>query len=237
MERCSNENVKATELEQAVIASLRELARDRKLVAKLVATSHQRGHEQLSHKQELINSKEQDRRKNEQEIRNLIAAIAEGQGEIARQVLTQRIEELTIAGKALESDLILLREDLNQAKSNVIDCSEAFEILRIFREEFDRLAPVEQANHLKNIVRSIVIKPDQTLLEVFGCGPDGGFVLKGSKTLENADCTNRTDAALGVLDCTGVAPSRSPVRTVSRLVEADGIEPTTPSLQSWCSPN
>lgn len=227
LERCSNENVNAVELEEAVIASLRELAKDRKLVAKLIATSHENGHRQLAHKLELINSKEQDRRKNEQEINNLVAAIAEGKEAITRQVLSQKIEELTISGKALESELMLLREDLKQAKSNVIDCSEAFETLRIFREEFDSLPPGEQASQLKNIVHGIVIKPDETVVEVFGSGPESSFVLKGSKTLGNSACTERTGFALAVSGCTGIAPSRSAVRTGSRLVDRMGIEPTT----------
>ncbi|MBI1860187.1 MAG: recombinase zinc beta ribbon domain-containing protein [Deltaproteobacteria bacterium] len=191
LERCSNENVNAVELEEAVIASLRELAKDRKLVAKLIATSHENGHRQLAHKLELINSKEQDRRKNEQEINNLVAAIAEGKEAITRQVLS------------------------------------AFETLRIFREEFDSLPPGEQASQLKNIVHGIVIKPDETVVEVFGSGPESSFVLKGSKTLGNSACTERTGFALAVSGCTGIAPSRSAVRTGSRLVDRMGIEPTT----------
>ena len=122
---------------------------------------------------------------------------------------------------------MLLREDLNRAKSNVIDCSEAFEALRIFREEFDGLSPGEQAGPIKNIVHGIVIKPDQTIVEVFGSGPDGGFVLKGSKTFENSGCTDRTGLAPAVSDCTEVAPSRSAVRTGFRMVDRKGIEPST----------
>ena len=105
---------------------------------------------------------------------------------------------------------------------HLIDCSQAFAVLRVFREEFDSLTPGEQGDALKDIVHGIVIKPDQTFLEVFGSGQESGFVLKGSKTLENTGCTGFAPANS---DCTGVAPSRSPVRTVFREVEVGGIEP------------
>lgn len=148
-------------------------------------------------------------------------AIAGGQGEVARQVRTQRIEELTIAGKAIESELLLLREDLNQAKDNVIACSQAFTMLQVFREEFDSLTPGEQADTLKDVIHGIVIKPDQTIVEVFGAGSDSAFVLQGSKTLGNEGL--------------GPATSRSPVRTVFREMGPAGIEPATAGLEIPCS--
>ncbi len=222
LERCVVENIPAIELEEAVIAHLRKLASDKALVAKLIAGSQQIGAESLAHKQELVNSKEQERRKLTLQIDNLVNTLAESPWDVSKKVLLEKLEEFTKTREKVEAELKSLREDLNKAKDNVIDLSSSFALLRAFREEFRTRPLGEQADVLRDIVRELVVLPDRFILDLYGAPADKYF-------------TDTSSGAGGSLGSSGDLSSRSLVRTVSRLVGPGGIEPPTPRLEIWCS--
>jgi site-specific DNA recombinase len=214
LHRCKIENVPALQLEEALIARLKDLSTDRDLVLELIRSTSSDSKGKLEHQKTLMAVKEQERRKLEQKVKNLYDAISEESDREVRAGLSQAakeaIQQLELAKNALED----IKRDYDQS-NNVVDISDAMEFIRVFNDgAFDAQPVAAQAEILKNRVRRIVVRDNGVYVEVFGRPPEPILrLIDGGLKKENP-----TQSPEG---------SRSGVRTVSKLVEMTGIEPAT----------
>ena len=224
LHRCRVENVPALQLEEAVVARLKDLASDRELVAELARTTVSDSKDKLEHKKSLIAAKEQERRKFDQMVKNLEDAIAEESDKESRAGLSQKLKSTRLNLEQAQLCLAGLKEEYAQA-NNVVDVSEAMEFLREFRDGAFEAQPVGvQTEMLKCRIRRMIVKENQVYIEIFGRKPEPVLRLLGS---EGPEIKNPTLVAPG--------STRSENRTVFKLVGATGFEPATFCTPSKCS--
>lgn len=211
LHRCRVENVPALLLEQAIIGRLKDLASDRDLVAELARSTVADSREKLEHKKSLIAAKEQERRKLEQKVKNLLDAIAEESDKSTRADLSQKMRITKDELAQAEIGLLDLKQDYEQT-SNVVDISAMMEFLREFRDGAFEEQPVAiQAEMLKCRIRRIIVKENGVYVEIFGRKPEPVLQMLGNGESETK---NPTIAALGA--------TRSENLTVFKLV---GVTP------------
>ena len=219
LHRCKIENIPALQLEEAIIARLKDLASDRELVAEIARTTVASSQSNSEHKRSLIAAKEQERRKLDQRVKNIYEAVADETDKDVRTGLTQKAKDICQQLSQAESALAELNLDFNKT-SNVIDVSGVMEFIRVFRESaFDAQPVAAQAEILKSRIRRIVVRENGVYVEVYGREPETilQFCDKGQKK----EHPTRSPAGF-----------RSGVRTVFNLVDPIGLEPTT-STMPW----
>ncbi len=220
--RCHVETIPALDLEEAIVARLRELAHDKTLVARLVKESANSSQGRLEHERSLLAAKEQERRKVQLKLDNLLEAISEETDKGLRAALSEKAKDFHAQLEQVESALFTLKTESSRASSNVIDLNIAFGMLKAFREGFDKQPISIQAEILKDVVRRIVVHSDKIVAEFYGAKPVQ-ISLAGDGLLDK----QKYEPASAAL--------RSPVRTVFKLVEAVGVEPTSGKLTTRTS--
>ena len=123
--------------------------------------------DQLEDLEALIAAKDNERRQTQKTIDNLIATVAEAPGEGTKRVLLAKIEALTTALEPIEQEWARLKQDRRNVAKNVVDCEDAFQLLRIFNQEFHKRAAHEQHEVLKDVIRRIVVKEDGLTAEYY----------------------------------------------------------------------
>ncbi len=211
LHRCKVENISAIRIEEAVIARLRELANDRLLVEELARSTVRNTRDSFEHKKALAVSHENDRKRIQQKVNNLLESIAETDDKIVRNGLTGKLRELQSQLERIEIAIGQLGVAAENPGS-VVDVSSVFLLLKIFRTEFEKTDVSVQAEILRDIVCEISVKEDGVLVKIFGL---------------NSGNSSKKRPAL----------SRSGVRTVSNLVDGSGVEPLAPTMPLWCSTN
>ena len=234
LERCPFELISAPYLEEAVISRLTVLAHDKVLLASLIKNSDTSSQSRLEHLGSLISTKEEAHRKLEKQRDGLFGIVADAPGEKSKKALLEKIEDLTSQMEAVEREKESLREERKNLASSVIDLKDAFELIRVFCKEFGKLAAHEQHELLKNAVSRVVVQEDRLIVEYYASpredilpvGPHDIFAPdSGAKSLALKKQKPESDGY------------RTPVRTLSNLVETVGVEPTSesrPSPESTC---
>lgn len=214
LERCKIENVPALQIEEALISRLKDLSSDRDLIAELVKSTLSGKRESLEHEKAVIAVKEQERRKLDQKLKNLYDTISEEDNRDLRAGLPEKAKETKRSLDQTELVIVDLKREY-QASNNVVDISGAMEVVRVFREKaFDAQPVAPQSEILKSRVRRIVIRENGVHVEILGRFPERSVLLSQSPDKK-------------IPTAIPLAGSRSGVLTVSKLVEATGIEPAT----------
>ena len=224
LHRCSIENIPALQLEEAIIARLKDLATDRELVSEIARTTAVSSRSNSEHKRSLIAAKEQERRKLDQRIKNIYEAVADEVDKEVRSGLTLKAKDICHQLSLAELALAELKREFDET-SNVIDISGVMEFIQVFRDSaFDAQPVAAQAEILKSRVRRIKVRDGGVYVEIYGRDPQKILNLKevGQKA------ENLTQAPAG---------SRSGVRTVFKLLEVTGIEPATSNMPCSRSPS
>ena len=204
LQRCKIENIPAIQLEEAVIARLKDLSNDRATIKALTQSSASEGAAKLEHQKALIASKEQERRKLEQKLKNLYEAISDEADRDLRLALSEKTKDTKKLLDEAELALHDLKRDYDQA-NNVVDISNVMQLLKVFKEgAFEALSVAAQAEILKERVRRLVVRENGIYVEVYGGKPEEGFRL-----------LNQSRSTL------------SGVRTGFKLVRSRGLEPLT----------
>lgn len=162
------ENIPATDLEEAVIQRLKIVAHDQVLLAKLVRESHTDESKRVEHLRSVLMAKENERRKVSNQLDNLIETISECDDKTTRQILQKKVAEFEEKRIGVEGEILLLKEDLKNLSDKLVDAKSAFEILRVFREGFEKQSLSVQSDTLSNIVRRVVVKDGSILMEIYG---------------------------------------------------------------------
>jgi site-specific DNA recombinase len=213
LHRCPMENVPAPLLEESIVSRLKDLSNDRDLVTELAKASSSESKSRIDHQKSLIAAKEQERRRLEQKLDNIYDSISESDDKDLRSGLTVKAKEIKFQLEQATTALVSMKAEYERV-ANVVDVSEAFEYIKIFKNgAFDAQPVTVQAEILKNRVRRIVVKEDGVYVEIYGRKPE--LVIKSLGQNEGI----KKPAVLG--------SSRSGVRTVFNLVGVAGFEPTT----------
>jgi site-specific DNA recombinase len=237
LHRCRVENISAQLLEEAIVSRLKDLSNDKHLIAEIAKASSSESKSKLDHQKSLIGSKEQERRKLDQKLKNLYETISETDDKELRFGLTEKAKE--VRAQLGQADMAL--EDLKSEfsrSSNVVDVSTAFEFLKIFRNGAFEAQPVAvQAEVLRNRIKRIIVKTDGVVVEIYGRKPELVPVGDGSEEaldFQAQKLKNPPHLAMGGFEKkSGI--NRSTVRTVFKLVGAIGFEPTTLWSQTRCA--
>ncbi|MBX2986288.1 MAG: recombinase family protein [Bdellovibrionaceae bacterium] len=202
LHRCKVENVPAVQVEEAVVGRLKELAKDKLLIEELARESAKLSLRSTKSNSDMLELRESEAVKLRTKVHNLVEAIEDESDKVARKGLTARLSNLQVQLEQCEGYILKAREELNR-NSNVVDVKSVFSLLKAFRSEFDKIDISMQAEVLKDIVAEIEVHPDGIQVKYIG---------------------------LGSGNTKGPASSRSFVRSVSKLVDLDGIEPTTSNM-------
>lgn len=197
LQRCTIENVSAVQLEEAVIGRLRELANDRILIEELALKMVKEARELAAHQKSLMAIQENEKKRIQQKIANLIEAVADEGDRTLRAGLAAKLRELQEQFQVLEASLL---QNNGAEGGNVADVSSVFSLLKSFRKDFEKADVSVQTEILKDVVAGIDVQRDGIQVKVFG---------NELKSLGEP------------------AANRSPVRSVFNLVEMTGIEPAT----------
>jgi hypothetical protein len=194
LRRCKIESVSAVQVEEAVIARLRQLANDRPLVEALARNLARETVARSEHQKALLSSHLQEKRRLEQKVANLLETISETDNKAIRNSLTTKLSELQDQLEKIEIVVSRLKNEDRQS-GNVLDVSSAFSLLKAFKNQFEKADASIQAEILKNVVAGIEVREDGILVKIFG---------------------SNSGNPLGIRP----AVSRSGVRPVFNLVEA-----------------
>ncbi len=224
LHRCKFENIPALQLEEAIIARLKDLSNDRELVTEIARATVANSKTNVDHKRALVAAKEQERRKLDQRVKNLYEAIADESDRELRSGLLAAAKDASNLLAMAELALNDLNRDLDRT-ANVIDISGVMEYIRVFRDGGFEAQPVAvQSEILKNRIRRIVVRENGVYVEYYCRKPE----LVWSNPTDPQKAKNLTQTPEG---------SRSGVRAVSNLVELIRIELTTSCMPCKRSPS
>lgn len=225
LHRCRVENVSAPILEEAIISRLKDLSKDKKLIAEIAKASSSESKSKLEHQKSLMATKEQERRKLDQKLKNLYETISETDDKELRAGLTEKAKEVRVQLNQADMAFEVLKSEYSRS-SNVVDVSVAFEYLKVFRDGAFETQPVSvQAEFLRNRIKRIVVQDDGVVVEIYGRKPE--LVLLGDGSSEGLDFQGQKlksppHLAMGGFEKkSGI--NRSTVRTVFKLVGETGF--------------
>ena len=212
-ERCPLENIPAVQVEEAVIARLSILAKDKALLMELLKsnTHHMAG--RLEQMDSLILSKEQERRRIEKHIDGIMLSMAEA-GASSRKLLTQKLDESVDLKTAIENEIRSLKDQKSNLKGSVIELNDAVMVIRSFLKGFEKRPVHEQKEVLKDVLKSITVHPEKLVLEIYSIEAEEEIPFDTNEGLPAelaGDSSNKS----------GLEHSRTAVRTAFRVV--DGI--------------
>ena len=217
-ERCPLESIPAVQVEEAVIARLSLLAKDKALLMELLKsnTHHMAG--RLEQLDALVLSKDQERRRIEKHIDGIMLSMADA-GASSRKLLTQKLDETVDLKTAIENEVRSLKEQKSNLKGSVIELNDAVRVIRAFLKGFDKRPVHEQKEILKDVMRSITVHPDKLVLEIYGKEAEDEIPFNVNEGLPSEIAGGSSEPE----HC------RTAVRTAFRVVEAEGIEPSSAS--------
>ena len=213
LKRCKIENVPAPILEEAIVSRMKDLSGDRKIIAELVRLTSSKSQANTDLQKSLIAAKEQERRKLEQKIGNLLEAISEENDRDLRMSLTNMTKDLKSQLDQTTAAIVGLKQDYEHS-CKVVDITEALKLIQIFKTgAFDALPVSTQAEILKERIRRIVVQENGLYVEYFGKKPEYvSGIFDGDGKKEDLSAARSTPA--GVL-------------TAFKLVHSRGFEPLT----------
>jgi hypothetical protein len=192
LHRCVVETISAIQLEEAVIARLKELANDRLLVEELARTTVRQQAEQFQHQKAFLGVQEAEVKKLRQKVDNLMEAIAEESDRAIRSGLTGKLREMQKQLEVSEAAILELREH-SATGGSVADVSSVFALLNSFKNGFDKADVSLQAEVLRDVVAEIEVQKEGVKVKVFGLsGGTAGILAKnysiGSPSAKPAVC-------------------------------------------------
>ncbi len=210
LKRCRLERIQALGIEEAVIAELGRLAKDKGFLKIILEGSSQSGEQKNEKIHSLLKSREQQRREQENKLNALTGALTEADLPDVRKVIFEKIADTKALADKISQEIESLKNEVSTGSSNIIDLSSAFKVLKEFRGNFHTYSVTEQAEVLRDVIAEVVLQEDEVKLDLYGVekplvfSPPEGFH----------------------------EPSRAGVRPLFNLVEAVGVEPTSECLHS-----
>lgn len=239
LDRCEMERMPAARLEEAVISRLMELARNPKLLAQLATDAEVNTEELTKEVDQMINSKEQEKRKLDRMVDNLVATLAELPEGMTPKTILGKVQELEGQREQLSRALAELRDERKRkGGGKVISTEHVFRVFRLFQRDFPSRPAHEQREILRSVVSKVVVQESGLRVFYYGSPRDDKLLeadpasvearLLGKPSAVPASKAAKTDAKI-----TNSGPSfdRTGVRAVSELVEDRRFELLTPRMQ------
>jgi hypothetical protein len=219
------ERIPALELEAAMLARLRLLAKNPKLIAQIAHDSKQEGVQGTPNLEKLIELKKSEITDIKAKISNLAERIAALPKEFPAEGLFENLQMLEATKEAARTGLKDLESEL-KAGRQIVDMEYVFKALQLFNKgEFSELTPTEQKDLIDGFVYRITLTENKIHAEYYGQADMDIFDFDGvCRKSEKGQKNNLEGPRSGVL------PSFN-------LVDANGIEPMTPTMPLWCSTN
>ncbi len=239
LDRCQMERMPAVRLEEAVISRLMELARDKKLLAQLASDSDVNTEELTKEIDQVLASKEQDKRKLDRMIDNLITTLAELPDGMKPKVILEKVADLEWQREQIANSMSEMREEKKRKGGKLINTEHIFRVFRLFQRDFATRPAHEQREVLRSVVSKVVIQENGVRVFYYG-SPNDDKVLEEStggieaKLLGKHQVVPEWKSKESSVNTKNSGPSeeRSGVRPVSRMVEVRRFELLAPSVQS-----
>lgn len=213
--RCPLERIPALELESAMLARLRLLAKDPKLAAQIAKDSQRTMGHGTQNNENLIGIKKAEISETKSKISNLAERIASLPKDFPTDGLLESLQKLESKKEAAIAGLKALEAEA-QSANQLVDVQFVFKYLQIFnRNEFDRLTPLEQRELIDGFVHRITVGKNKIHAQYYGQADADLFDRKGSESKGGKKGKINLEEPR-----TGVLPSL-------KLVEVVGIEPTS----------
>jgi site-specific DNA recombinase len=224
-QRCLLERIPAPAFEKAVLSRLRTLANNRPLLVEMAKQSKNATTLKAPNLSKLIELKKAEILATKEKIGNLAERIASLPKDAPVQSLLEKLQELENKRADLTAGLQKLEKEI-QDEAQVVDLSWVLGVLKTVQQDFSKLPSAKQRSIIEGIVHRITLGKNKVHVEYFGQPSNDIFDFYGS---ENTPSQSRQKKSLE-LPRSGVLPSFN-------LVDANGIEPMTPTMPLWCSTN
>ncbi len=244
LDRCRLERMPAARLEEAVIARLMELARTPKLLAQLATDSEGNTEELAKELDQMIGAKDQEKRKLDRMVDNLVATLAELPEGLKPQTILEKIRDLEGQREQVARALGELREERQRKGGKVINTEHLFRVFRLFQRDFATRPAHEQREVLRSVISRLVVQENGVRVFYYGT-PREDKLLDTSPDSVEAKLLGTPSALAGTKGAkkspkttnSGLSEERTGVRAVSGLVEVSGVEPLTYALRTHRSTN
>jgi len=221
------ERMPAVRLEEAVVSRLMELARNPKVLAQLATDAEVNTEELTKEVDQMINSKEQEKRKLDRMVDNLVATLAELPTGMTPKTILEKIQELEGQREQLARALAELREDRKRkGGGKVINTEHVFRVFRLFQRDFPTRPAHEQREILRSVVSKVVVQENGLRVFYYGSPRDDKLLETSpaaveAKLLGKPSSVPASKAAKKAANVTNSGPSfdGTGVRAVSGLVE------------------
>lgn len=169
---------------------------------------------------------EQEKKKLDRMVENLIASLAERPEGIVPQSIYKKISELEGRGQEIANSL----EDLRKQKQGcVLNADHIFRILRAFGKDFSKLPAVKQSSLIKSIVSEVTVYENSIRVVYFG-SPKNPDVLKNEIGGFEREFMTGVDGLGGGVVSEETAGHRTLVRPVSGMVGIRRLELRTSAM-------
>lgn len=217
--RCPLERVSALDFEKAVLGRLRHLAKNRPLLVQMAKRSQHDSGQKTPNLTRLIELKRSEISETKEKISNLAERIASFPKGVPVDGLIEKLQELETKRIDLSSGLAALEAEAKET-NQVVDLNWVFDVLQTVTQDFSKLATAKQRSLVDRIVYRLTLQKNKVHAEYYGQADDDIF-----------DFDDEKDKKINLeVPRSGVLPSFD-------LVDANGIEPMTPTMPLWCSTN
>ena len=230
-ERCRLERTSAVRVEEAVIARLMELAQNPKLLTQLARDSTVNTDDLQKEIDQVIATKEQERRRLDRIIDNLVSTLGELPEGVKPQTVLTKVAEIETQRDQLAKSIADLRDERRQVTKKVVNVEHVVRVFRHFQKDYSTRPVHEQREILWSVVSRVVVQEDGIRVFYFGSAREDELIDAAPEKIEKRLLGEDTEKSSGS-GAFGLTTCRSGVRPVSRMVEDRGFEPLTPSLQS-----
>ena len=212
---CFIKRVRSTPLEEAVLARIKQLTKDKTLLLKLVEESNRRSSKTLPKIESLIASCEQQRRKVAYKLESLADRLSELPKEVSGQAIYDKIKILEEEHGQIEAEMKRLREERDGYKTKIIDVRPLFDFIKTINQKLPKLSKHMQRDILKRLISKITILTPFRIRISYFIGPDVEFELD-EKQYPVSSCDYRYGAS---------GENRTPMKFPSRDFELYNITP------------
>ena len=203
------------------------------LLAQLAIDSQAQSKELTKELDQVIAVKEQESRKVERMIGNLVAALAELSDGTAPKAISEKIKELEWQREQLAQAISQLKEDCKPNRK-VVNAEHVFRVFKWFQRDFPTRPPHRQREILRAVVRKVVVQPDGIRLRYYGAPRDeaafGNSPANVEATLLGAPNDESQEKSAKTQN-PGPSVERSGVRPEIGMVEDRRLELLTPRMQ------
>lgn len=164
---CIQESIAALPLEEAIIARLDLLSRDRQLLATLIKSSKGNSQEEIERTEKLILSKIAEKSALKGKLDSTTSILSENINAASKDLLVAQLNDEANRLRGIDQEIESLKNTKASLFSNVVHLGDAFELMRIFRERFSSRSADEQADVLNDFIHRVVVYSDKTGIEYY----------------------------------------------------------------------